>query len=213
MTGLLTRSGVEKLIEWRLGSRSARDRSTVLYGDIDQLHVVNDLLGFEAGDQVIAAVAHALAGAPRYPRRSAQPPVRRPFHDLLSGCPLDRARAIGDELRDAVSAVPLAIGADSIPLSISFGAATVRSGERSFDHALAGRRSRVQGRQGPRPQSRRILRSARLEHQSPHRRHRDRRPAAQRAGERQLPDFRPADRAAAAARASASLRNAAASHR
>jgi len=36
-----------------------------------------------------------------------------------------------------VSAVPFTIGTDSIPLSISFGAATVRGGERSFDHALA----------------------------------------------------------------------------
>jgi len=102
MTGLLTRNGVEKLIEWRLGSRDARTVATVLYGDIDQLHVVNDLLGFEAGDQVIAAVAHALQ------------------QQLAS--------------RDAV---PFTIGTDSIPLSISFGAATVRGGERSFDHALA----------------------------------------------------------------------------
>ena len=137
VTGLLTRSGVEKLIEWRLGSRGARTASTVLYGDIDQLHVVNDLLGFEAGDQVIAAVAHAL---------QEQLASRDAVLSRLSGdrftiffpdCPLDRARAIGDELRDAVSAVPLTIGADSIPLSISFGAATVRGGERSFDHALA----------------------------------------------------------------------------
>jgi diguanylate cyclase (GGDEF)-like protein len=138
MTGLLTRSGVEKLIEWRLGSRSARAPSTVLYGDIDQLHVVNDLLGFEAGDQVIAAVAHAL---------QKQLTNRDAVLSRLSGdrftiffpdCPLDRARAIGDELRDAVSAMPLAIGSDSIPLSISFGAASVRGDEeRSFDHALA----------------------------------------------------------------------------
>ena len=137
VTGLLTRSGVEKLVEWRLGSRSARTVSTVLYGDIDQLHVVNDLLGFEAGDQVIAAVAHAL---------QAQLASRDAVLSRLSGdrftiffpdCPLDRARAIGDELRDAVSAMPLTIGTDSIPLSISFGAATVRGGERSFDHALA----------------------------------------------------------------------------
>jgi diguanylate cyclase (GGDEF)-like protein len=137
MTGLLTRNGVEKLIEWRLGSRGARTVSTVLYGDIDQLHVVNDLLGFEAGDQVIAAVAHAL---------QEQLATRDAVLSRLSGdrftiffadCPLDRARAIGDELRDAVSAVPLSIGTDSIPLSISFGAANVRGGERSFDHALA----------------------------------------------------------------------------
>ena len=35
VTGLLTRSGVERLIEWRLGSRDARKVSSVLYGDID----------------------------------------------------------------------------------------------------------------------------------------------------------------------------------
>jgi diguanylate cyclase (GGDEF)-like protein len=137
MTGLLTRSGVEKLIEWRLGSRGARTVSTVLYGDIDQLHVVNDLLGFEAGDQVIAAVAHALqeqlATRDAVLSRLSGDRFTIFFHD----CPLDRARTIGDELRDAVSAVPLTVGTDAIPLSISFGAATVRGGERSFDHALA----------------------------------------------------------------------------
>ena len=137
MTGLLTRSGVEKLIEWRLGSRDARTPSTVLYGDIDQLHVVNDLLGFEAGDQVITAVAHALqeqlATRDAVLSRLSGDRFTIFFHD----CPLDRARAIGDELRDAVSAVPLTVGTDAIPLSISFGAATVRGGERSFDHALA----------------------------------------------------------------------------
>ncbi|HKQ14429.1 MAG TPA: bifunctional diguanylate cyclase/phosphodiesterase [Steroidobacteraceae bacterium] len=137
MTGLLTRNGVEKLIEWRLGSRGARTVSTVLYGDIDQLHVVNDLLGFEAGDQVIAAVAHALQEqlASRDAVLSRLSGDR--FTIFFADCPLDRARAIGDELRDAVSAVPLSIGTDSIPLSISFGAANVRGGERSFDHALA----------------------------------------------------------------------------
>jgi diguanylate cyclase (GGDEF)-like protein len=137
VTGLPTRSGVEKLIEWRLGSRSARTLSTVLYGDIDQLHVVNDLLGFEAGDQVIAAVAHALQE--RLASRDAV--LSRLSGDRFTiffpECPLERARAIGDELRDAVSAVPLTIGSDAIPLSISFGAALVRGGERSFDHALA----------------------------------------------------------------------------
>jgi len=137
VTGLLTRSGVEKLIEWRLGSRGARTVSTVLYGDIDQLHVVNDLLGFEAGDQVIAAVAHALQAqlAGRDAVLSRLSGDR--FTIFFSDCPLDRARAIGDELRDAVSAVPLNVGTDAIPLSISFGAANVRGGERSFDHALA----------------------------------------------------------------------------
>jgi diguanylate cyclase (GGDEF)-like protein len=137
MTGLLTRSGVEKLIEWRLASRGARTASTVLYGDIDQLHVVNDLLGFEAGDQVITAVAHALQAQLASHDAVLSRLSGDRFTIFFSDCPLDRARVIGDELREAVSAVPLTIGTDAIPLSISFGAATVRAGERSFDHALA----------------------------------------------------------------------------
>ena len=54
LTGLLTRTSVEKLVQQRLVSLDERVVSSVLYGDIDQLHVVNDLLGFEAGDEVIA---------------------------------------------------------------------------------------------------------------------------------------------------------------
>jgi diguanylate cyclase (GGDEF)-like protein len=138
VTGLLTRSGVEQLVEWRLGSLGTRAVCSVLYGDIDQLHVVNDLLGFQAGDQVIAAVAHALdeelAGRDAVLSRLSGDR----FTIFLPDCPLERARTIGDELRDAVNAMPLTIGADAIPLSICFGAATLRGGdERSFDHALA----------------------------------------------------------------------------
>jgi diguanylate cyclase (GGDEF)-like protein len=137
VTGLLTRGGVEKLVEWRLGSLDTRALSSVLYGDIDQLHVVNDLLGFEAGDHVIAAVAHALEAklASRDAVLSRLSGDR--FTIFLPGCPLDSAHALANELREAVSAAPLAMGADAIPLSICFGAATLRGGERSFDHALA----------------------------------------------------------------------------
>ena len=213
VTGLLTRSGIEKLVDWRLGSRSARAPSSVLYGDIDQLHVVNDMLGFEAGDQAIAAVAQRTAGATRQRRRSAEPLVRRSLHDLLAGFPA-RSRA-RDRRRAARRRQRRAAGDrrrhDSV---VDFLRRRHGARRRAQLRPCTGRRrSRLQGGQGSRPQSRRVLRSARLEHESPHRRHRHRRPAAQRAGERQLPDLRPADRAAAAARASAPLRNAAAAHR
>ena len=109
VTGLLTRPGVEKLVEWRLGALGDRAASSVLYGDIDQLHVVNDLLGFEAGDHAIAAVATAL---------SAQLATQDAVLSRLSGdrftvflpdCPLAKARKIAGDLRDAVQAATLTV--------------------------------------------------------------------------------------------------------
>jgi diguanylate cyclase (GGDEF)-like protein len=137
LTGLFTRTGVERLVEWRLHALGAQASASVLYGDIDQLHVVNDLLGFEAGDRVIAAVARALDH-----KLSAHDAVLSRlsgdrFTVFLPGCPLPRAQQIADELRDAVQAAPLSLAEDAIPLSICFGAASALEGERSFDHALA----------------------------------------------------------------------------
>jgi diguanylate cyclase (GGDEF)-like protein len=137
VTGLLTRPGLEKLVEWRLSALGERSNASVLYGDIDQLHIVNDLLGFEAGDNAIAAVAAALSKqlAPHDAVLSRLSGDR--FTVFLPDCALAKARKIASDLRDAVQASTLTVGEDTIPLSICFGAAAVRSGERSFDHALA----------------------------------------------------------------------------
>jgi len=137
LTGLFTRTGVERLVEWRLDSLGAQDCASVLYGDIDQLHVVNDLLVFEAGDRVIAAVAQALDS-----KLASQDAVLSRlsgdrFTVFLPGCTLAKAQQIADQLRDAVQAAPLALAEDTIPMSICFGAASASAGERSFDHALA----------------------------------------------------------------------------
>jgi diguanylate cyclase (GGDEF)-like protein len=137
VTGLLTRPGVEKLVEWRLSALGERSASCVLYGDIDQLHVVNDLLGFEAGDNAIAAVASALAAHIASQDAVLSRLSGDRFTVFLPDCPLTKARKIASDLRDAVQAATLTVGEDTIPLSICFGAAALRTGERSFDHALA----------------------------------------------------------------------------
>ena len=137
LTGLFTRSGVERLVEWRLDSLDKQSTSSVLYGDIDQLHVVNDLLGFEAGDRVIAAVADALDRQLNAHDAVLSRLSGDRFTIFLPGCPLAKAQQIADVLRDAVQEAPLSLAEDAIPLSICFGAATLQPGERSFDHALA----------------------------------------------------------------------------
>ena len=137
VTGLLTRASADKLVALRLHSLGERVESSVLYGDIDQLHIVNDLLGFDAGDQAIAAVAAVLDRE----LESHDVVLSRLSGDrftlFLPECPLSEARKIALRLRAAVESVYIPIAATSVPLSMSFGAATLRGGERNFEHALA----------------------------------------------------------------------------
>jgi diguanylate cyclase (GGDEF)-like protein len=138
VTGLIARAGIEKLVSWRLGALGERAESSVLYGDIDQLHVVNDIVGFEAGDRAIATVAHALAAVLANEDAVLSRLSGDRFTIFLPDCPLTKAQQIAARLRDAVQARSLTVGDETIPLSICFGAAILRNGERSFDHALAG---------------------------------------------------------------------------
>nr|WP_298719607.1 bifunctional diguanylate cyclase/phosphodiesterase [uncultured Steroidobacter sp.] len=137
VTGLISRAGLEKLIEWRLKSLGERANSSVLYGDIDQLHVVNDMFGFEAGDRAIAVVANALAAALSKEDAVLSRLSGDRFTIFLPDCSLADAQKIAARLREAVQTRPLHVDEDTFPLSICLGAAPLASGERSFDHSLA----------------------------------------------------------------------------
>lgn len=138
VTGLMARAGIEKLVNWRLKSLGERSNSSVLYGDIDQLHVVNDVLGFEAGDRAIAVVANTLAAELANDDAVLSRLSGDRFTIFLPDCALPAAQKIAERLRDAVRATPFKVGAQAFPLSMCFGIAALLSGERSFDHGLAG---------------------------------------------------------------------------
>ena len=55
MTGLYTRGGIEQMYGSARGERDA-DRS-ILYIDVDHMHVVNELHGFELGNELIVRIA------------------------------------------------------------------------------------------------------------------------------------------------------------
>jgi len=137
VTGLIARAGLEKLVDWRLRSLGERTDSSVLYGDIDQLHVVNDMFGFEVGDRAIAVVAHALAAVLANEDAVLSRLSGDRFTVFLPDCPLAQAQKIALRLREAVQARSLHVGEDTFPLSICFGAAVLTDGERCFDHSLA----------------------------------------------------------------------------
>lgn len=137
VTGLIARAGLEKLVDWRLKSLGERTHSSVLYGDIDQLHVVNDLFGFEVGDRAIAVVAHALAAALANEDAVLSRLSGDRFTVFLPDCSLPQAQKIALRLREAVQARSLHVDEQTFPLSVCFGAALLTGGERSFDHSLA----------------------------------------------------------------------------
>jgi diguanylate cyclase (GGDEF)-like protein len=137
VTGLIARAGIEKLVSWRLNALGEQAESSVLYGDIDQLHEINDVVGFEAGDRAIAIVAHAIAAALANEDAVLSRLSGDRFAVFLPDCPLPKAQQLADRLRDAVHSRSLTVGEETIPLSICFGAALLGQGERSFDHALA----------------------------------------------------------------------------
>ena len=137
VTGLIARAGLEKLVDWRLKSLGEHTSSSVLYGDIDQLHIVNDMFGFEVGDRAIAIVAHALAAALANEDAVLSRLSGDRFTIFLPDCPLPHAQKIAARLREAVQARALHVGEDTFPLSICFGAAVLADSHRGFDHSLA----------------------------------------------------------------------------
>ena len=61
LTGLMNRSGFESVLIGSLAStQSSNLQHALMHINIDQLHVVNDLMGFQEGDMLIRRVARCL---------------------------------------------------------------------------------------------------------------------------------------------------------
>ena len=133
-TGLLTRQAFEENVLRRQHDKS-RPRC-VVYGDMDCLHMVNDLFGFARGDEILRAVANIW-------HRSALPKgslVSRlsgdRFVGLLEGFTLNQARTWAEKLRGDICAIKPPAECAGLDVSASFGIAAM-SAEHTLNHALA----------------------------------------------------------------------------
>jgi len=133
-TGLPTRRALEQTFGMRMPA--GNDLCSVIYMDIDRLHVINQVHGFRGGDDVIRQVADLLAQSwlPRGVLRARISGDQ--FALVLPGC-LDAARAVSRRLQADAARIAVGSPPRTADVSISFGIATIRDGPDALAHALA----------------------------------------------------------------------------
>ena len=121
LTGLINRSGFESILVSTLHStRSTNAEHCVLHIDIDQLHVVNDLMGHQEGDALIRRVANCL----RTRLRDSDCLSRLggdEFGVLLTRCSLQQAVDVARDISDSVRSLEVIAANRQLNISASIG--------------------------------------------------------------------------------------------
>lgn len=125
LTGLMNRSGFESsLVSALATTRSKSVEHCVLHIDLDQLHVVNDLMGYQEGDKLIRRVSRLL----RQSLRDTDVLARLggdEFGVLLSGCNLRQGVAIAEKIANAMRGLEVIAANRQLSVSVSIGLASM----------------------------------------------------------------------------------------
>ncbi len=136
MTGLYTRGGMEQMYGGSAEGASPRNRS-VVYVDVDHMHVVNELHGFEAGNELIVRIAELLS-PPLLPDTALSARISGDrFAVVLPES--DSAAAVQIAKRVQAAAARLSIGPEQIAadVSVSCGVAEFASPTQGLARAVA----------------------------------------------------------------------------
>lgn len=135
-TGLLTRPAFEKRAQGLLGQAGQAANHSVIYIDIDRLHVLNENLGMHVGDEVIMRVSEVIR---RHltPRMLAARISGDRFAVFATDMPLDDAQTVAENLREGLEQLGFVSGSQTVDVSASFGVARVVDGKHPLAHALA----------------------------------------------------------------------------
>jgi diguanylate cyclase (GGDEF)-like protein len=120
MTGLYTRSGLDQMCAGLLDGMDFSERS-VIYLDIDHMHVVNELHGFELGNELIVRVGDLLSTAVLPPGSLACRISGDRFAIVLCNSPSKHAMEVADALQAAASRIVIGPAKNVFDVSISCG--------------------------------------------------------------------------------------------
>jgi len=125
VTGLPNRALFLKILKRVLASRSTTsDPTSVLFIDLDRFKAVNDSLGHDAGDQLLALVARRLRGCVRASDTTARLGGDE-FAALLHDSPIEAAAVVGERIVAAIKE-PFRVAGREIFIGASVGIATSR---------------------------------------------------------------------------------------
>ncbi len=134
LTGLPARHVFEDRLRAVLAAPGAN--ICVVYSDLDQLHVTNDLFGFAAGDDVLRRVAKLWRDHAGMRIEMASRFAGDRFVTLLRNCTLNQGRVWAEAARQAVEALPAPPDRTGLRVTASFGVAAATAGD-AADHVLA----------------------------------------------------------------------------
>jgi diguanylate cyclase (GGDEF)-like protein len=134
LTGLLSWNGFKTRVDAWQRSSPPQAMVSMLYGDIDRLHLVNDIAGFSGGDRAIArcgvAIRRALVGAESFACRLSGDR----FTMFLPHMNLAQSRQLAERICKEVSCSD---AAQSHPVSMSWGAVSTQAADLHLDHRIA----------------------------------------------------------------------------
>jgi len=134
MTGLYTRGGLEQACG---ELPAAAGETSVIYIDVDHMHVVNELHGFELGNELIVRVADLLA-TPLLPERASAARISADrFAVLLPSTHSEQAAAFAEAIRIAASRLKIGPAESPVDVSVSCGVAPYVAIPQGLDRALA----------------------------------------------------------------------------
>lgn len=136
VTGLYTREGFEQASLRVLGA--ARESShSVVYLDVDQMHVVNELYGFEIGDEQLVCIADLLA-PPQLPDTALAARIAADrFAVLLPDTDTPVAAVLAQQLQERISRLAIGPVDNPIDVSVSCGVAPLLTLPQGLSRALA----------------------------------------------------------------------------
>jgi diguanylate cyclase (GGDEF)-like protein len=135
MTGLYTRGGLEEMAA-SIAHRTVEEHS-ILYLDIDHMHVVNELHGFEIGNELIVRVAELLT-VPLLPENAVAARLESDrFAVVLPCCGVDAAAAYARAVLAAAGKMAIGPLENSVQVSLSGGVAPLMDVDPPFQRALS----------------------------------------------------------------------------
>jgi len=125
LTGLMNRSGFESMLIASLASTQSKNlQHVLLHINIDQLHVVNDLMGFQEGDMLIRRVANALKTTLRDTDILSRLGGGE-FSVLLPNCDMRQGYAVAEKIGRAIRELTVVSAQRTLDVSACIGIAIV----------------------------------------------------------------------------------------